>query len=623
MSRDYAAPEWLRDGTVGFQIDVYSLGVILYETLTGRLPENNADHPEKPSAVAPPVPRLSKRAWSDLDVLCLKAMHKDPDERYPSVEALIRDIDHYLKGEPLEARPDRVSYRLGKFVRRNRSAVVATSFVVTLVIGLVSFFMLRLATARNSVLAEAVRTQRVERFIENLFEGGDKDAGPSDDLRVVTLLDRGVQQAQDLNRDPVVQAELYETLGTIYRKLGKLERADSLLQSALERRKSIGGSNESAIADSLLALGLLRTDQARLPEAERLIRETLALDQRRRPSDQRATARATAALGRVLEERGQHQQAIEILNQAIGLQSAQGLPNTDVAESLTLLADAHFYLGDYPASDSLNRQALTMRQQLYGPRHPLAAQNFINLGHVQIQLGHYPEAEQHFRRALAIDQSWYGKDHPESARAENYIAQALNWQSRYEESRSLLEHALVVFEHAYGKAHPRVALVVSSLGFVAIQLGKQDEAEAYFVRMAAIYRSVYGDQHQLTALALVNLASVYLKTEQYSRAERLLRDAIQVYARVLPAGHLNTAIAQIKLGRALVRQKRYQEAEEHTLAGYAILTKQASPSLDFLQGARADLVRIYDALGPREKATRFRTELAANEPRKVDLAKRK
>src|SRR5438128_12598948 len=117
--------------------------------------------PEKPSARAP---QGGKASWADLDVLCLTAMHKEPERRYRSVEALIRDIDHYLAGEPLEARPDTVSYRVGKFVRRNRRAVAAAALVFASIAGLVIFYTWRLTTARNSALAEAARTQRVLRF---------------------------------------------------------------------------------------------------------------------------------------------------------------------------------------------------------------------------------------------------------------------------------------------------------------------------------------------------------------------------------------------------------------------------------------------------------------------------
>jgi serine/threonine-protein kinase len=417
-----------------------------------------------------------------------------------------------------------------------------------------------------------------------------------------------------------VQADLYETLGTIYRKLGKFDRADSLLHSALDRRQAANRPDQSAIAGNLLAIGMLRVDQARLPDAERLIRKTLAMEQRYLPDDHLAIARATAALARVLEERGQYEKAVELLTQALRLESPQDAASADVAEILTLLADAHFYLGHYAICDSLNRKILMMRQQLNGPQHPRVAGVFINLGNVKIQTGRYAEAEQDFRRALAIDQAWYGKDHPETARAETYVAQALNWENRYEESRNLLQLALSTTEQAYGKMHPRVALVLSNLGVVALQLGKLDDAEIDFSRMTRIYQAAYGDQHQFTALAENNLASVYLKKKEFARAERVLNDVIRVYDRVLPAGHFNTGVAQIKLGRALVGQKRYTEAEGHTLAGYEILVKQVTPSNDFLQGARADLIRIYESLRQRQKVVRFRAELAANQPNKIDPA---
>src|SRR6266852_436849 len=119
-------------------------------------------------------------------------MHKDSQRRYRSVEALVRDIDHYLNGEPLEARPDTLPYRTAKFVSRNRSGVATAAFVFSIIIGLVTFFTVRLEKARDAAMAEAARTQRLQKSMTNLFQGGDAAAGPADNLRVVTLLDRGV-----------------------------------------------------------------------------------------------------------------------------------------------------------------------------------------------------------------------------------------------------------------------------------------------------------------------------------------------------------------------------------------------------------------------------------------------
>src|SRR5947209_5869590 len=275
MTPAYAAPEQIRGDRVGIHTDVYSLGVILFELLTGQLPFDLsnltpaeaasivAEHePGKPYSILkignppPDVATLNKSAWSELDVLCLTAMHKDPARRYRSVEALIRDIDHYLRAEPLEARPDTVSYRVGKFVQRHQRMVVSSVAAVVLVLAMLSFFTVRLAKARNAALAEAARTQRIQKFMLNLFEGGDQAVGPSDSMRVITLVDRGALEAKTLNSDPKIQAELYQNLGDIYEKLGKFERADALLQTALAQHQSIYGANSPETAEALFELGL-------------------------------------------------------------------------------------------------------------------------------------------------------------------------------------------------------------------------------------------------------------------------------------------------------------------------------------------------------------------------------
>src|SRR3981081_1699399 len=158
----------------------------------------------------------------------------------------------------------------------------------------------------------------------HLFQGGDAALGPSDSLRVTTIFDRGVQEAKTLDHDPKVQAELYQNLGSIYQKLGKFEPADSLLHSALEQRKVLFGADSPEVAESLTALGLLRSDQAHLEEAERLTRQGMEMAKRHLPPNHPAIAKATLAFGKVLAQRGSYDQAIAALNEAVRLPSAPG-----------------------------------------------------------------------------------------------------------------------------------------------------------------------------------------------------------------------------------------------------------------------------------------------------------
>jgi serine/threonine-protein kinase len=621
MTPAYAAPEQLRGEPAGVQTDVYGLGVVLYELLADRLPFEPAGRApaELEAAIlgeepAPPstgsVLPAGRHAWTDLDVLCLTAMHKDLARRYRNVDALVRDVDHFLLGHPLDARPDTLGYRMGKFARRNRAPLSAAVVVLAGIITLVGYYTVRLTAARNTAVAEAAKAERIQRFTLQLFEGGDADAGPADSLRVVTLLDRGLNEARSLSGEPAVQAELAGTLGGIYQKLGNLERADSLLGAALEQRRRLFPPGSPEVTASAVALGLLRAEQARYDEAEPLIRGALDAARRGAP-DQAVVAEASYALGHLLSEKGDYAGSIAASTEAARLYRSRGdEAGPEYPAALSQLADANFYAGSYDAADSLNRLVLERYRVLYGERHPRVAAVLINLGASQFERGNYGEAEGLQRQGLELIRAFHGENHHETAYALTMVARAIVFQNRFAEAADLLTSALSIRERVYGPNHPSVASSINELGNIALQQGRYDDAERYFGRMVAIYRVVHGPRHYLNGIAQSNLASVYHARKEYARAERLFREVIALYREALSEEHLNTGIARIKLGRTLLRSGRFREAAEESLAGYEILKRQTNPGISFLRAARTDLAAAYDSLGRRELAARFRAELA-------------
>jgi serine/threonine protein kinase/Tfp pilus assembly protein PilF len=627
VSPDYAAPEWVREGTVGFFTDVYSLGVVLYESLTGKLPFDRAKrtieedgrqidlNPQKPSALGARL-GLSKSAWSDLDVLCLKSLRADPQERYLSVEALLRDLDHYLQNEPLEAQPDSLRYRIGKVFARHRRPVLATGLALALVVGLIVFFTLRLAAARDVALAEAARTQRIQKFMTSLFQGDDSEAGPSEDLRVVTLLDRGVQKAQRLQGESAIQAELYRTLGSIYDQLGKYDQAETLFESALKLDRGSSPQNDMAEADDLVALGLLRSDQGKSQEAESLVRQGTSIVEQHRPIDAMRQANATSALGRVLIESGQYPAATEVLDHAVALQTKLDPSSVELSDTLTLLANAQLYLGNYDESERLNQRALDMDRKIYGESHPNVAADLINLGQLEDQWGHYVEAEHYDREAVAITKAWYGTDHPDAARQSAILAQVLVHEGKYDEAEPLLRSAFGTERKFFSPTDAHLAYILNALGSVEVNRGEFAAAMDNFRQVISLYRTAYGDGDYRVGIGMSNLGNVYLQTKQYTEAEHLFRQAIDLWKKVLPADNINIAIGQVRLGRAIFAQHRYPEAVSHTLAGYEILEKQSTPSASSIQAARKDLAAGYLAMKQPEKARIYEGGVASVDPKK-------
>jgi serine/threonine-protein kinase len=619
MTPAYASPEQIRGDPIGTGTDVYSLGVVLYELIVGRLPFDLANRTpaeaekiilereaERPSAAArrmaiiageQSVPDAGKGEWADIDVLILTAMHKDIARRYPTVYALDQDVERFLSKEPLEARGDSAGYRIGKFVSRHRRPIMAASFALAAVIALVVFYTIRLTNARNVAIAQTARAERMQGFTLNLLQGGDEEAGPADSLRVVTLIDRGVQEAQALDREPVTQAQLYETLGGLYVKLGKFARADTLLRKSLAQKIRLYGSDNPEVAQTLLSLGKLMDAQAEYDSADALVTRGLAMMKRHLPSSDPRVWKASVATGTVLYDKGDYDRAIAILSEAVRLAEAESPGSADLGFALSELANTHFYAGNYAVSDSLNRRALAIDRRLYGNKHPHVADDLMNLGQIQFEMQNFAEAERFDREALVITRAWYGNSHPETASNLTLLGRALVSRKKLDEGAKVLREAVEVQERAYGPVHPRVASALNELGRVAQQQGNLSEAEKDFRRVFDIYRQVYNDKHYTIAIAQSNLAGVYKDQKRYVEAQRLFSDVFRRYKEELTPDHQLVGIAKVRYAELLLAERKLADAEREFRAGEVILRKQSSPPPLWLERVTKGLDSVTVARG--------------------------
>ena len=622
MTPGYAAPEQLTGQTVGVFTDVYALGVLLYQLLTGGIPG------EKAALGLAPIPRpstwartpadgqprsrfqLRRREWADLDMLCLKALEREPEDRYRTVDALLRDLNAYLDGRELEARPAIFLYATGKFIRRHRPALTVVGACLLLLTAASILFTVRLAQSRNAALAEAARTAEIQHFTESLFTGGDGSSGPAADLKVTDLLARGQAQAESLRADPTMQADMYETLGEVYQKLGKPSLAEPLLRHALEERQPAAGYSDPQFTESLVAMGLLRREQRRLDEAEHLLRQALAEEARQRSSaDDPAPERTLWALGSVLSLRGRYPEAKIALKQAIARNTGKESAQAQLALDLTELGNVDFYLGDNDAAQAANEQALSRNIAVLGEKNPAVAENLNTLGYIAANRGHAADAEQYFRQAISVEETWYGPDNAKVAENLDGFSKVLVQEKKLDEAHDVLERALAIQQHWYGRAHPAVALVLNDLGTLAYLRDQDDEAEQEFREALGIWHGSYGDAHQFVGVSYANLAGVFMDRKDYPQAEAYLRKALAVYAQTLPEASNNTALAHIKLGRVLLREQRPAEAEPESTRGYRYLVAHAAPDDSYLRAARKDLAAIETLLGKPDDAARFRAEL--------------
>jgi serine/threonine protein kinase/Tfp pilus assembly protein PilF len=565
----YMSPEQAeRSGLdVDTRTDIYSLGVMLYELLVGRLPLDPSDlgvhafmaqlvmretDPPTPSARLSSLGDAQKRIADhrhvdpsalrrelkgDLDWITMKAMEKDRTRRYESANGLALDIQRFLKNEPVLARPPSAQYRFGKFVRRHRAVVFAGSIVAFgLVAGAVmaTVGMVRATRAEALAAREAAAAQQVADFLVSIFEVSDPGETQGNSITARELLDAGAARIEtELADQPVVQARLMSTIGYVYYQLGLYNRAASLLEEARIVSERELAPDDLAVANVLNQLAILYRDQGRQVEAEDLFLRALAIRE-----------------------------------------GAEGLGGPDIASTLTNLGSLYAEQGRYEEAEALLRRAVEIDSTAFGPTDPRTMANISNLAVNLWYQGRLDEAEPLFRRVLEIEEETKGPDHPDVGESLNNLG-ALYWMmERYADAEPLYERAYSIFENALGPDHPYTAAVLNNLGETFWIQGKYADAERMYLRSLTI-KQEQQPGHPTVATTLYNLGNLYRDMESYDVAEDYYNRALEIREREL--GPESSGVAEVLEAYAAMLRAANRDGEAERLEARALAIRGDGP----------------------------------------------
>ncbi len=587
----YISPEQADPGSedIDTRTDVYSLGVVLYELLSGTLPfdfkklaydevlrrlrEEDAPSPStqlrargKDSALTAKnrgsdVPTLVGQLKGDLDAITLRALEKARARRYSTPTELASDICRYLRNEPVEAHAPSALYRASKLIRRHRLGVSLVTLLVLL--GIVFAFAQTIELRR--IRRERDRADRITDFLTNMFKVSAPSEARGNTVTAREILDRSSTEIEEeLGKDLDARTQLMLVMAKTYENLGLFSRSHALLERVLEdRRKTLGADNPKTL-EAMAQMGWVLYREGREAEAERLIRTTIDAQSRVLGADDPATLESKDHLARILLVQAHYAEVEKLERELIAISSRkQGDENPQKLRFLDTLAQALSRQSRFAEAEAEYRQLLDQQRSILGVDNPDTLETMHNLANMYLAQGNYGEAEKLFRETLQIEQRVLGPEHPDTANAMTTLANTIRFDDlRSSEAEKLYRKSLEIELRVLGPDHPYTTRTQEGLANVLSAENRYAEAETLLRQILIVRQRLLGNEHTDTLLSQYNLAVVLKHEKQYGEAEKLTRETLRAQLRTLDANDPDTMASKSVLADILNQENKPQEAEE-------------------------------------------------------------
>jgi non-specific serine/threonine protein kinase/serine/threonine-protein kinase len=556
---EYMSPEQaeMTGLDVDTRTDVYALGVMLYELLTGALPFGPRELRQagfeeirrRIREVDPPRPstrvrtlgedsaeaaknrrtdpgRLVSRLKGDLDWIVMKAMEKDRTRRYGSPGEMAADVERHLKHEPVMAGPPGAGYRARKFVRRHRFGVAVAAAGVAALVG----FSVTMAGQARRIARERDRAERVSQFLVELFRVSDPGLARGNTITAREVLDRGAERIEkELGGEPLVQAQLMATMGWVYRNLGLYAKAEPLCTRAVDLRRRTLGAEHPDTLRTQTGLAAVYRFQGRDAEAEDLLRVTSEAQRRVLGSDHPDALSSYSDLGVIYERQGRATESGKI-KEAV-LASRRRVLGDDHPDTLWSMNNVAWYLltaGRHEEAEPLFREAIERRNRVSGADHPDTLWVTNNLGQLLRAQGRLAEAEQVFLKVLDARRRVLGAEHLTTLKTMTDLAMVYAEQRRFSEGETLYLEALATLRRTIGPVNLNTLVLMTNMGELYIWMERSDDAERVYRESHEIGRRLHAEQRIRSGEAAYNLACLMMARGRRAEALDWLRKAVEV-----------------------------------------------------------------------------------------------